>query len=286
MWNLVAYPIGKALAWALPIRFWVMPSTLPWIGGKEFSLNPCPFNIKEHALISVMIISSNFYPFAMQAVLVIRKKYGISIGFPSALCFELASRLLGLSMVAIGQRLVVERPSAIWPTVLVYPTLLNTLHAGMDVPRYRFFLIGSTIAFAYNFLPSFLFTALSYFSFICWIWPGNKVVNQLFGSLTGLGMSILSLDWNQITSMYDPLYIPWWAQANVAFGFILSCWVISPAIYYNDHGPTLLEEMLNKRTKDEDIHARLMRQYNTVPVWWYAVIFVLCFAMSIVSIKV
>ncbi|KIO27110.1 hypothetical protein M407DRAFT_73703 [Tulasnella calospora MUT 4182] len=361
---LITYPIGKTLAWALPIRSWTLPNALPLIGGKEFSFNPCPFNIKEHALISVMFIASNSSPYALQCVLVIRQQYGISIGFPLALCFELASRLLGLSMVVMGQKLVVERASAIWPTILVYPTLLNTLHAELEavhaptIPRRRFFVIGFAIAFAYNFLPGFLFTGLSYFSFICWIWPGNAIVNQLFGSLTGLSMSILSFDWNQVITVYEPFFVPWWSQANVALGFILSCWVIAPAIYYNDvwksghfpisssgafdrfaqpynlsrvltsdlkfnatgyaeysplyltatfsvlylaafavmpalfihfvlqYGRKLLEIILNHTNQDEDIHARLMRHYKPVPIWWYGAIFCLSFAMSIVSIKV
>ncbi|KIO27109.1 hypothetical protein M407DRAFT_23648 [Tulasnella calospora MUT 4182] len=186
----------------------------------------------------------------------------------------------------------------------------------------------------------------------------NAIVNQLFGSLTGLGMGILCFDWGIISNLYGPLYVPWWSQANVAFGFILSCWVITPALYYSDawksahlpimsagafdrfaqpynitrvlnpdltfnaaayaeysplymtatlsvlylvafavipalfihfalqHGPIVLETMLNRRKQAEDIHARLMRQYRSVPIWWYAAIFCLCFAMSIASIKI
>ncbi|KAG8947295.1 hypothetical protein FRC04_010871 [Tulasnella sp. 424] len=280
---LIAYPVGKALAWALPIRSWIVPRTLPWIGGKEFSLNPCPFNIKEHTLISVMIISSNLYPFAMQIVLVIRKKYGTSIGFLSALCFELASRLLGLSMVAIGQKLVVERPSAIWPTVLVYPTLLNTLHAGMDVPRYRFFLIGSTIAFVYNFLPAIYYND---------VWKSGHLPMSSAGAFDRFAQPYnlnrgltpdLTLNATAYTE-YSPLYLT--ATFSVLY---LAAFATIPAlfVYFTlQHGPTLLDVMLNKRTQDEDIHARLMRQYNTIPVWWYAVIFVLCFAASMISIKV
>jgi len=46
--QLITLPMGKFLEWALPRhRF----STF----GYSFSLNPGPFNIKEHTLIAIMI---------------------------------------------------------------------------------------------------------------------------------------------------------------------------------------------------------------------------------------
>jgi hypothetical protein len=48
---LIAYPLGKALAFLLPIRTWVLPRIL---GGGKFTLNPGPFNVKEHVLIYMM----------------------------------------------------------------------------------------------------------------------------------------------------------------------------------------------------------------------------------------
>lgn len=43
------------------------------------------------------------------------------------------------------------------------------------------------------------------FSFICWAAPNNVPVNQLFGVRTGLGMSVLTFDWTQITWIGSPL---------------------------------------------------------------------------------
>lgn len=51
----------------------------------------------------------------------------------------------------------------------------------------------------------YLFEALSVFSFICWAAPNNVPVNQLFGVRTGLGMSVLTFDWTQITWIGSPL---------------------------------------------------------------------------------
>lgn len=85
--------------------------------------------------------------------------------------------------------------------------LFNTLHSvsytGIGtrggVSRERFFLIAWAAGLCWYFLPGYLFQALSYFSWVCWIAPNNIVVNQLFGYVNGLGMSLVTFDWAQIT---------------------------------------------------------------------------------------
>lgn len=62
----------------------------------------------------------------------------------------------------------------------------------------------------------------------------NKVVNQLFGTSMGLGMSALSFDWNQISWVGSPMMIPWWAEVHIFIGFVLFWWILLPILYYND----------------------------------------------------
>ena len=71
-----------------------------------------------------------------------------------------------------------------------------------------------------DFVPGYLFTALSWFSWVCWIVPDNVPVNQMFGYQHGMGMSLITFDWAQIAYIGSPLATPWWAEANVAFGFV------------------------------------------------------------------
>ena len=133
----------------------------------------------------------------------------------------------------------------VWPANLVTCALFNTLHAqtyagmgnrgGLSRERFFFFaLLGST---AWYFMPGYLFKALSYFSWVCWIAPNNDKVNTMFGYFHGLGMSLFTFDWaqvctrlsnrwakaypcHQIAYIGSPLATPWWAEANVAFGFV------------------------------------------------------------------
>lgn len=69
---------------------------------------------------------------------------------------------------------------------------------------------------------------------MCWIAPKSKIVNQLFGVTTGLGMSVITFDWSQITWISSPLIIPWWAEVNIFVGFVLLYWIVVPILYYTN----------------------------------------------------
>lgn len=75
----------------------------------------------------------------------------------------------------------VDPASLIWPQVLIVSTILNTLHAeeeGTDprMTRIKFFSIFFAVGFFWYFLPGFLFGALGYFSWVCWIKPGTSLL--------------------------------------------------------------------------------------------------------------
>jgi hypothetical protein len=38
-------------------------------------------------------------------------------------------------------------------------------------------------------------------------------------------------DWAQITYIGSPLATPWWAEANIAVGFVFFFWILTPALY-------------------------------------------------------
>ncbi|KAG9008886.1 hypothetical protein FRB90_008679 [Tulasnella sp. 427] len=228
----VAFVIGKILERIMPIRLWIIPSWIPLIGDRSFCLNPGPFNIKEHGLICMMTGDLISTPYGLNLVLTARKYYNLSLG-PSAL-------VLPISFGWITRKLFVYPSSKLWPTNLALSAVLNAFHAGdakkgnHDLTRLRFFTIVMILYAFYHFLPGFLFTALSYFSFVCWIRPNNVVVNQLFGAATGLGMSLLSFDWFQIALIGSPMIIPWTVSAHIFAGFVTFYWILLPILYYTD----------------------------------------------------
>jgi len=62
----------------------------------------------------------------------------------------------------------------------------------------------------------------------------NLVVNQLFGTVSGLGMGVITFDWNQIAWLGSPLMNPWWAQVHVFAGFVVVYWIMLPILYYTN----------------------------------------------------
>lgn len=147
----------------------------------------------------------------------------------------MSTQLLGFSIGGILRRFLVQPPSmsahpyflgnislthvvsAVWPANLVTCALFNTLHsksyAGIGtrggISRERFFLYAWAAGVCWYFIPGYLFQALSYFSWVCWIAPDNIVVNQLFGYVTGLGMSLITFDWAQITYISEYVFVEW-----------------------------------------------------------------------------
>lgn len=254
MIQIVVYPVGKALAWIMPIRSWYLPS---WLGSYELTFNPGPFNIKEHTCIVVMANAAIAPTYALYPIVSAELWYKHDFGIGFNLLYTLSCQITGFSFAGLCRRFVIWPASMIWPGILVVATNLNTLHAEDEsfqggMTRFRFLMITGGAAFAWYFLPGkwrirwrirgtddngssrigFLFTALSYFSFACWIAPRNNIVNQLFGVSTGLGMGLITFDWSQINWIGSPLTAPWWAQVNIAIGFLLFYWIVTPILYY------------------------------------------------------
>nr|GAT56178.1 predicted protein [Mycena chlorophos] len=229
---LIAYPIGKFLAFTLPITTYRFRSI-------ELSLNPGPWNIKEHVLVFIMANVAVGAPYALNAIVVAEFYYNIKIDYWFALVLVLATQLTGFGLAGMSRRFLVWPASMVWPQNLVACTLLNTLHAEDDeasggITRYRYFMLVGSAAFFWFFLPGFLFEALSVFSWVCWAAPNNVPVNQVFGVSSGLGMSVITFDWTEITWVGSPLMIPWWAQVHIFTGFVLFIWILLPTLYYTN----------------------------------------------------
>jgi OPT family small oligopeptide transporter len=154
----------------------------------------------------------------------------------------MSTQLIGFSIGGIARRFLVQPPSMIWPANLVTCALFNTLHAqnyaGVGsrggISRERFFFYCFLASTLWYFVPGYLFTALSYFSWVCWIAPDNVPLNQMFGYVHGMGMSLITFDWSMIAYTVSPLATPWWAEANVAAGFVFFFWIITPILYYTN----------------------------------------------------
>ncbi|KAH9955915.1 OPT oligopeptide transporter protein-domain-containing protein [Russula dissimulans] len=227
---LITLPFGKFMAWILPKR---RISAC----GYSFSLNPGPFNIKEHALIVVMgnIASSGSAVTGIASN--VRILYGERWSIGKQFLLGLAPQVLGFAFAGILRPFLVWPASMIWPDILVRCALLNTIHSNYDkketrhISRQRFFYLVCLCSFLWSWIPGYLWTGLSVFTWMCWISPNNVIINSLFGSVNGLGMSMISFDWSVVSVFGSPLVVPWWAQLNMMSGFIVIIWIICPVLW-------------------------------------------------------
>ncbi|KAG7098938.1 hypothetical protein E1B28_000828 [Marasmius oreades] len=231
--QLITLPLGKLFEHVLPtIQF----NTF----GYRWSLNPGPFNIKEHACITVMSSIVGNGAAGSDVFFGQQMFYGQQMTFAYQITLALGIQIAGYSMAGFLRQFVVWPSSMIWPGALVTSALFNTLHKNYSkrerghMTRERFFLIVVICSFAYHWLPSYLFTALSMFNWVCWIAPENVVVNALFGTATGLGMGIFTFDWAMISYFASPLVSPWWSQLNVIVSAFFWFWVIVPIVYFTN----------------------------------------------------
>ncbi|VDB86558.1 unnamed protein product [Peniophora sp. CBMAI 1063] len=291
--QLLSFPVGRA--WA---RF--MPAVT--IFGVQ--LNPGPFTVKEHVVIMVMATVGSASAYANAIFAVQRQYYNQDWPFIYQWMLTMSTQLIGFSLGGILKRFLVSPPSMIWPANLVACALLNTLHSQVysgygrywGISRERFFFYGFSAAALYYILPGYLFTALSTFSWVTWIRPNNGTVNQLFGYSSGLGMSILTFDWNNIAFIGSPLATPWWAEANVTFGFVFFYWLLAPILYYTNtwwsaYLPMMSRQAFDNRGQVYNVSAILspegtldVEKYKQYSPLFLSTAFAMSYAMSFASI--
>ncbi|KAF9902156.1 hypothetical protein EC991_005236 [Linnemannia zychae] len=221
--QLVSYPCGRLLARILP-------------SGR---LNPGPFNIKEHVLVSLTANCAGSIAYAVDITVIQKVFYGQYYGFIANLLLILCTQMLGYGMAGVLRRYLVYPAAMIWPANLVQCALFNTLHKEEELApgqwsRFKFFCVAAIGMFLYQWIPGFLFPVLSAITWVCWINPKNPILAQIGGN-NALGIGAISLDWNNLVSyLASPLIVPWWAQVNMAMGFFLIAYVMVPISYYTN----------------------------------------------------
>ncbi|EGX97151.1 small oligopeptide transporter, OPT family [Cordyceps militaris CM01] len=235
--QIVAYPLGHAWARVVPAREFCT-------AGRRWSLNPGPFSIKEHAVITVMASVSFSVAYSTDIILAQRVFYKQDFGILFQLLLMISTQSLGYGIAGVMRKYLVYPASMIWPENLVSVTLLNAMYEqssapdhkvlGGSMPRLRWFALVSIGSFFYFFIPGFLARFLSVFAFPTWIAPDNAVVNQLFGGVSGLSILPITFDWTQVAGYIgSPLIPPWHAIANTLLGVVVFFIFLSSLLHYS-----------------------------------------------------
>lgn len=206
----------------------------------EFTLNPGPFNVKEHVLITIFSNAGAGNVYAIHIVSAIKIFYKKNLTFFVSLIVVITTQVLGFGWAGLFRRYLVEPAAMWWPHNLVQVSLFRALHEKEKRPkggltRNQFFLIAFMCSFAYYVLPGYLLPVLTSISWLCWIFPTSVLAQQLGSGLHGLGVGAVGFDWSAISAyLGSPLASPWFATVNIAVGFVLVTYIVTPLAYWMD----------------------------------------------------
>ena len=91
----------------------------------KFTLNPGPFNVKEHVLITIFANAGAGTVYAIHVVTAVRVFYGKDISFFVSLLVVLTTQVLGFGWAGIFRRYLVEPATMWWPSNLVQVSLFR-----------------------------------------------------------------------------------------------------------------------------------------------------------------
>lgn len=210
--------------------------------GYGFNLNPAPWSIKEHVLVTLTAASGANYNLAYTPISMAELWYDTKIDPAVSIFFMLAIVWLGYAIAAIARSLLLWEPEYIWPQALMQTTLFETFRkqdrksklAKRQIIVFFSCLGGLTL---WQFLPEYVFPMTSSLAFLCWVAPKNPVANFIGSGLGGMGFMNLSLDWSNINWNGTSILIsPWWTQVVLFLAFALNCWVLLPAAKWGNLG--------------------------------------------------
>ncbi|KAL5719026.1 OPT superfamily [Ranunculus cassubicifolius] len=230
--QIAVVPLGHLMASTITKRIFFKGTK--W----EFTLNPGPFNVKEHVLITIFANSGAGTVYAIHIVTAVKVFYKKELTFIVSLLVVMTTQVLGFGWAGIFRRYLVEPAEMWWPANLVQVSLFRALHEKEErkkggLTRTQFFLVAFLCSFAYYILPGYLFPMLTSLSWICWVFPKSVFAQQLGSGLQGLGIAAIGLDWSSVSSyLGSPLASPWFATANVAVGFFFIMYVLTPITYW------------------------------------------------------
>ncbi|KAJ3328041.1 hypothetical protein HDU76_010693 [Blyttiomyces sp. JEL0837] len=233
MGTLLAFPLGHFLAATLPTHKFNMGP----LG--TFTLNPGPFNYKEHTLIYVFCNTAVQPAYALYNI--IGQRYGLhqqNLTVIACVGFVVVTQCFGYGLAGLCRRYLVRPAAMLWPINLSTIALLNSLHQKDDdgkykMTRYKFFWIVTACMAIYEWFPLYMAPFLVGISFLCFGSPVGSKIRVMGSGRNGMGFLSFSFDWSILTIL-TPITTPLWALINQFGGFWLTFWIVVPLLWTND----------------------------------------------------
>ncbi|KAI5427023.1 variant 3, OPT super, partial [Lathyrus oleraceus] len=128
--QIITLPLGKLMAATLPTQPIQVPLTT-W----SFSLNPGPFSLKEHVLITIFASSGSSGVYAISIITIVKAFYHKNIHPVAAYLLALSTQMLGYGWAGIFRRFLVDSPYMWWPENLVQVSLFRAFHEKEKRPK-------------------------------------------------------------------------------------------------------------------------------------------------------
>ncbi|KAG5550964.1 hypothetical protein RHGRI_009399 [Rhododendron griersonianum] len=253
--QIITLPLGKLMAATLPTRRFSVPLT-KW----SFTLNPGPFNLKEHVLITIFASCGSGGVYAVGIITIVRAFYHRQLNPVAAFLLAQTTQMLGYGWAGLFRKYLVDSPYMWWPANLVQVSLFRALHEKEKrgkggLTRLQFFLMVFVCSFSYYLIPGYLFQSITSLSFVCWIWKDSVTAQQLGSGLHGLGIGSFGFDWSTVVGFLgSPLAYPAYSIVNTLIGFCLFTYVVVPIAYWSNAFESQRFPLFSSKTFDYTGH--------------------------------
>ncbi|KAI6262912.1 hypothetical protein ACKVWC_007736 [Pyricularia oryzae] len=226
--QLLSWGMGDAMAKYLPN--WGFT-----VRGKRYSLNPGPWNAKEHGLIVVAYWGSCYTAWGLGPLSALEMHYGRRIHAGWGIMFLLTTQMIGYGLAGIFRDILVRPPKLFYPSTLPNVALFNAMHKNPSVTRksLKFFTYVAVATFVWQWVPGVMFPMLGSLPLLCYMAHGQWKGWAMGSGYYGFGMLDITLDWNY-AGFFLPLYTPLWSTASQVLGAVLTCWFIYPIMYFGN----------------------------------------------------
>ncbi|RYP64008.1 hypothetical protein DL771_008979 [Monosporascus sp. 5C6A] len=292
--QIIAYPIGRA--WE---RY--MPQKHYRTFGSHWSLNPGPFNVKEHSIIVVMagvsfsvayatdVVSSNTFNASALMILAQLIFYKQDFGLMFQLLLTISTQSLGYGIAGVMRKFLVVNQLfggmtglSLLPITFDWTQIAGYVGSPLIPPWHA---IGNTLIGVVGFY--IVLTMLFHYSGT-WYSQYLPMSDSSTYDNTGAPYNIsrvLSPDFRldeEAYKSYSPLFI----STTFALSYGLSFAAISSLVVYTYlyHRKTIWAQYRNSTNEKPDIHMKLMRKYKEAPTSWYMSLFGVVLLLGFIAV--
>ncbi|KAK3847071.1 MAG: OPT oligopeptide transporter protein-domain-containing protein [Linnemannia gamsii] len=290
--SLASYAAGTAMACVLPTTQWTL-------AGRSFSLNPGPFNIKEHALIGIAVSTASTSAYAIEILAAMDLFLHHRINALGAIVLIITTQCLGYGMAGSLRKYLVYPAEMVWWSNLVQVVFYNAMHNTNEFKDKRMIRGWSYMKYFWVFCDGIILfyefggKILSYWIIFPILWMNNVFSAKLYGRpltsklyhMDGMPFDINPL-LNEDCTVNEDKYLagqPATMTPMYALTFMYSFVALAGCISHIAcfHGADIWKtwkQPLNNA--DEDIHVKMMKVYPEVPQLWYAAFYVVMVGLS------